>query len=173
MGWELCATCFSSYNASWLLCSDSLLFCHENTEANPWQQVVMVIKHCILNPDEADDQKELTAGPGIPLSPWGPGFPEFPCAPTGPVFPTKPSIPGDPWGTEKTSGCVVMWLTLTVGNKWLVINVDHFQQFYFRVASVYVTAYLCSFHACLALLSWFPQVALNMSNTQLESCQNH
>lgn len=44
----------------------------------------------------------LTAGPGIPLRPWGPCFPGWPWPPTGPVFPMGPSKPRAPWERQKS-----------------------------------------------------------------------
>lgn len=44
-------------------------------------------------------ESSLTAGPGMPLRPSGPGFPGDPCAPTGPVFPAGPSVPRSPYYT--------------------------------------------------------------------------
>lgn len=52
---------------------------------------------CVWRKPWTNGGTELTAGPGIPGSPWGPAFPGFPWPPTGPGFPMRPSYPGAPW----------------------------------------------------------------------------
>lgn len=84
-----------------------------------------------------------TAGPGIPLKPWGPDFPGCPWAPTGPVFPMGPSKPEAPWNRQKAG-----WPSEAVSIQTLLFK-DFLSHTHLR-----------SFQACLSFLAWFSQVAL-------------
>lgn len=81
----------------------------------------------------------LTAGPGMPLRPWGPDFPGCPWGPTGPVFPMSPSKPGAPWNQ--------MAPNVTIGScdssEWAIF-----------------LSHLCSFQTFFSSLAWFSQVTL-------------